>query len=247
MDRPYNEPYADSWEQQHQVLEYDDKTGRPNVGYRAIHLDLRYRRRPAEIQVQTRIQNRWQTISELAFAHDPQIKYGGGNAGVKAMLMELSVIGKQADAENTMAGNLAFEQAAAHAEERIQRTYQGAGTPTATPPQPTEEQSDMTQPTPQLLHFLIEHDRHGKEPTRITQFADPYEARAQLYPLDLEQLDELNASLESGVPLRWEYVILSSTSLESTMATHHRYYLYDFQVHRPPVEATNQVGDQESE
>ena len=41
-------------------------------------------------------------------------------------------------------------------------------------------------------NFLIEHDRHGKIPTRITVYEDWQIAEERLFRLDMEQLDELN-------------------------------------------------------
>ena len=74
-------------------------------------------------------------------------------------------------------------------------------------------------------NFLIEHDRHGKIPTRITVYADWQIAEERLFRLDMEQLDELNACLKAGKPVRMEYVVLgvrrwrlSSKPIPATLA-----------------------------
>ena len=48
------------------------------------------------------------------------------------------------------------------------------------------------------LNFLIEHDRHGKIPTRITVYDDIEDAEERLCRLEDEQMDELNACLKVG-------------------------------------------------
>ena len=47
-------------------------------------------------------------------------------------------------------------------------------------------------------HFLIEHDRHWKIPTRITIYDDLEQANGRLDTLENEQLAELNACLKAG-------------------------------------------------
>ena len=80
------------------VRELDDKSDAPKFGYRAVHLDIRYGEIHAEIQVQTRNQHLWQTVSELAAGFDIAIKYGGGHPEVIRVLLELSELAGQCDA-----------------------------------------------------------------------------------------------------------------------------------------------------
>lgn len=79
------------------VQDTDDKSESPKSGYRAVHLDIRYRGRLLEIQVQTRNQRRWQQVSEVAAGYDVAIKYGGGNPDVAQALLELSELALQCD------------------------------------------------------------------------------------------------------------------------------------------------------
>lgn len=79
------------------VQQVDDKSDSPKFGYRAVHLDIRYRGQLMEIQVQTRNQNQWQLVSEAAASHDAAIKYGGGNPDVARALLELSDLAYQCD------------------------------------------------------------------------------------------------------------------------------------------------------
>lgn len=54
------------------------------------------------------------------------------------------------------------------------------------------------------LNFLIEHDRHGKIPTRITPYHDREQAERSLLKLDLTQMDELNRQTLDSPPFRME-------------------------------------------
>ena len=83
------------------------------------------------------------------------------------------------------------------------------------------------------LHFLVEYDRHWKIPTRITVYDKPGDAEERLYRLDIEQLDELNACLEAGKPVRMEYVVLGADSLETIKRTHSRYFGGEYEVVKP--------------
>ena len=80
------------------VRQLDDKSGDPKFGYRAVHLDIRYGEIYAEIQVQTRNQHLWQTVSELAAGYDIAIKYGGGHPEIIRALLELSELAWECDA-----------------------------------------------------------------------------------------------------------------------------------------------------
>ena len=82
-------------------------------------------------------------------------------------------------------------------------------------------------------HFLVEHDRHRKVPTRITVYEDIKMARERCYKLDLDQLDELNACLKAGKPVRMEYVVLGGKSLETIKQTHSRYFMGEYEVLQP--------------
>ena len=83
------------------------------------------------------------------------------------------------------------------------------------------------------LNFLVEHDRHGKVPTRITVYENIDDAEERLYKLDVDQLDELNACLEAGKPVRMEYVVLGGASVESIKQTHARYFWGEYEVLTP--------------
>lgn len=83
------------------------------------------------------------------------------------------------------------------------------------------------------LNFLVEHDRHGKVPTRITVYENIDDAEERLYKLDIDQLDELNACLKAGKPVRMEYVVLGGASVESIKQTHARYFWGDYEVLTP--------------
>ena len=85
----------------YEVIDLDDKSDDPKSGYRAVHLDIRYRGRPMEIQIQTRNQHRWQQVSEEAAGYDISIKYGGGHPLVRQALLELSELARRCDLENT--------------------------------------------------------------------------------------------------------------------------------------------------
>ena len=83
------------------------------------------------------------------------------------------------------------------------------------------------------LNFLVEHDRHGKVPTRITVYENIDDAEERLYKLDIDQLDELNACLKAGKPVRMEYVVLGGASVESIKQTHARYFWGEYEVLTP--------------
>ena len=86
-------------QQIYDVQQTDDKSDSPKSGYRAVHLDIRYRGRLMEIQVQTRNQHLWQLVSEQAAGYDVGIKYGGGHPTVRRALEELSEKAWQCDRE----------------------------------------------------------------------------------------------------------------------------------------------------
>lgn len=82
-------------------------------------------------------------------------------------------------------------------------------------------------------HFLVEHDRHRKIPTRITVYDDWKAAEERLFRLDMEQLDELNACLKAGKPVRMEYVVISALSVATLKQTHGRYFWGEYEVLHP--------------
>ena len=83
------------------------------------------------------------------------------------------------------------------------------------------------------LNFLVEHDRHGKVPTRITIYENIDDAEERLYKLEDDQMDELNACLKAGKPVRMEYVVLGGRSLETIKQTHARYFWGEYEVLTP--------------
>ena len=87
-------------QQAYDVQQTDDKSASPKFGYRAVHLDIRYRGQLMEIQVQTRNQFRWQQVSERAAGYDISIKYGGGRPEVMQALLDLSELAYVCDLNN---------------------------------------------------------------------------------------------------------------------------------------------------
>ena len=83
------------------------------------------------------------------------------------------------------------------------------------------------------LHFLVEHDRHEKIPTRITVYQNLDDANERLYKLEDNQMDELNACLKAGKPVRMEYVVLGAKSLQTIKQTHARYFRGEYEVVAP--------------
>lgn len=70
-----------------------DRRQKPSHGYRAVHVVVRPRRRPIEIQVRTVLQHLWAEFSEKsADAFGIEVKYGGGNKTFREALDNASVI-----------------------------------------------------------------------------------------------------------------------------------------------------------
>lgn len=68
-----------------------DRREKPSHGYRAVHVLARVSGKLIEIQVRTRLQHLWAEVSEKrADTFDPALKYGGGDAEIKGMLLESS-------------------------------------------------------------------------------------------------------------------------------------------------------------
>jgi putative GTP pyrophosphokinase len=73
------------------VIEVDDKREMPTHGYRAVHLLVTHQGKCVEVQVRTRLQHFWATISEkVSDTFGQEIKYGVGNDDVLTVLNELS-------------------------------------------------------------------------------------------------------------------------------------------------------------
>ena len=69
----------------------DDKRDKPTNGYRAVHLIVKRRGRPVEIQVRTRFQHAWAEMSEkISDAFGQSIKYGSGAEWAVKFLSDLS-------------------------------------------------------------------------------------------------------------------------------------------------------------
>ena len=62
----------------------------PHSGYRAVHVVVRHGDKFVEVQVRTPAQRHWARLSERATAHDPAVKYGGGDPAIRQALDELS-------------------------------------------------------------------------------------------------------------------------------------------------------------
>ena len=69
-----------------------DTRERPHSGYRAVHVVVRRDDKFIEVQVRTRNQREWALLSELATAHNPSIKYGGGDDAIRQALDDLSAV-----------------------------------------------------------------------------------------------------------------------------------------------------------
>jgi ppGpp synthetase/RelA/SpoT-type nucleotidyltranferase len=69
-----------------------DRRVRPSHGYRAVHVIVTSESRLVEIQIRTEVQHLWAQMSEKQSDTDPLLKYGGGNAEARALLMEASSV-----------------------------------------------------------------------------------------------------------------------------------------------------------
>ena len=72
--------------------------------------------------------------------------------------------------------------------------------------------------------FLIEHDRHGRIPTRITAYHDAERAEQALTGLDLPQMPELRKKTLNDPPLRMEYLIINTKSPEMLEEMYPRFF-----------------------
>jgi len=82
-----------------------DRRASPTYGYRAVHVIVEVLDRTVEIQVRTMLQHTWAELSEkLSDLVDPAIKYGGGPAHVKDLLLRSSsALGSVEEAERLLA------------------------------------------------------------------------------------------------------------------------------------------------
>ena len=81
--RPVFDRIREAWE----VMRERDYQTNPRDGYRALHIVVRVQGRAVEVQVRTELEDLWANASEaLAKNIDPEIKYGGGPAGVRGLL-----------------------------------------------------------------------------------------------------------------------------------------------------------------
>jgi putative GTP pyrophosphokinase len=70
-----------------------DRRGKPSHGYRAIHVVVRCKDLPVEVQVRTDLQHGWAELSEkLADTFGTAVKYGGGPASIRKTLDSLSTL-----------------------------------------------------------------------------------------------------------------------------------------------------------
>lgn len=69
----------------------DDKRNAPTHGYRAVHVLVKHSGKTVEIQIRTRLQHFWASMSEkLADLYGQEIKYGNGNKQIIEVLSKLS-------------------------------------------------------------------------------------------------------------------------------------------------------------
>ncbi|MFN0279286.1 MAG: hypothetical protein ACKVRN_11875 [Pyrinomonadaceae bacterium] len=70
-----------------------DRRSKPSHDYRAVHLIVKTRGRPVEVQLRTALQHRWAELSEkLSDLVDPKIKYGGGDKSIRDLLSKSSML-----------------------------------------------------------------------------------------------------------------------------------------------------------
>ena len=78
-----------------------------------------------------------------------------------------------------------------------------------------------------LKWFLVEYDRHEHRLRNLTEYPEPErrkEALHELRRLEESQADELQRFVETGIPLRMEYVLLIAESEEAIRVTHGNYF-----------------------
>ena len=80
------------------------------------------------------------------------------------------------------------------------------------------------------LNLLVERDRRGKVPARIPEYENIDDAEARLYRPEIDRLDDLNAGLMAGKPVRMEYVVPGGASVGSIKRTHARHFRGEYEV-----------------
>ena len=81
-----------------EVMRDRDYQVRPRDGYRALHIVVRARGWPVEVQLRTELEDLWANVSEaLAERLDPELKYGGGPPDVRQLLGNMSSYCEQVD------------------------------------------------------------------------------------------------------------------------------------------------------
>ncbi len=79
----------------------------------------------------------------------------------------------------------------------------------------------------QLKWFLVEYDRHEQKLHKLTAYDEPeqwQEANGRLAELEESQASELQRFIDTGIPLRMEYVLLLAESEEAIRVTHGNYF-----------------------
>lgn len=70
-----------------------DRRLKPSHGYRGVHIISQINEKPIEIQVRSTLQHLWAEFSEkLSDVVDPSIKYGGGDAIVRKLLQDCTLL-----------------------------------------------------------------------------------------------------------------------------------------------------------
>jgi len=93
------------------AVEIDDKREEPTHGYRAVHLLVMRDGKYVEVQVRTRLQHFWATISEkLSDTYGQEIKYGAGDADVLSSLSDLSEKAREFDLMVNRLNALQYEE-----------------------------------------------------------------------------------------------------------------------------------------
>jgi ppGpp synthetase/RelA/SpoT-type nucleotidyltranferase len=89
---------TDCFERTHIV----DRRQQPSYGYRAVHVVVDQDGKLIEIQVRTVLQHLWAELSEkVSDIIDPALKYGGGEADTRSMLMEFSSLVANNESDET--------------------------------------------------------------------------------------------------------------------------------------------------